>query len=198
MRSLSPALITFRTTPVDQVQWCSRQEVKASSGHADVAQLVEHHLAKVRVASSNLVVRSVEGPGLMDRGLRRVLRRCFRASLAPSCCWSLLVPAGFSAGPFLGSFRGSCPARVGSVPAPHRTVPGSPAPTSPRTTPPGDSARRSAAVRRRRWRGPARRRTSPRGPRGDRRRRARGAGEPYPQAGYSYCSAASNMWRRRT
>ena len=26
--------------------------------HADVAQLVEHHLAKVRVASSNLVVRS--------------------------------------------------------------------------------------------------------------------------------------------
>jgi hypothetical protein len=27
-------------------------------GHADVAQLVEHHLAKVDVASSNLVVRS--------------------------------------------------------------------------------------------------------------------------------------------
>ena len=26
--------------------------------NADVAQLVEHHLAKVRVASSNLVVRS--------------------------------------------------------------------------------------------------------------------------------------------
>ena len=29
-----------------------------SVNHADVAQLVEHHLAKVRVASSNLVVRS--------------------------------------------------------------------------------------------------------------------------------------------
>ncbi len=29
-----------------------------SSSHADVAQLVEHHLAKVRVAGSNLVVRS--------------------------------------------------------------------------------------------------------------------------------------------
>ena len=33
---------------------------------ADVAQLVEHHLAKVRVASSNLVIRSkkhqVSGP----------------------------------------------------------------------------------------------------------------------------------------
>ena len=28
--------------------------------HADVAQLVEHHLAKVRVASSNLVVRSIK------------------------------------------------------------------------------------------------------------------------------------------
>ena len=28
--------------------------------HADVAQLVEHHLAKVNVASSNLVVRSNE------------------------------------------------------------------------------------------------------------------------------------------
>ena len=27
-------------------------------GHADVAQLVEHHLAKVRVAGSNPVVRS--------------------------------------------------------------------------------------------------------------------------------------------
>lgn len=29
-----------------------------SGSNADVAQLVEHHLAKVRVASSNLVVRS--------------------------------------------------------------------------------------------------------------------------------------------
>ena len=28
------------------------------TGHADVAQLVEHHLAKVRVAGSNPVVRS--------------------------------------------------------------------------------------------------------------------------------------------
>ncbi len=30
--------------------------------HADVAQLVEHHLAKVRVASSNLVIRSKGRP----------------------------------------------------------------------------------------------------------------------------------------
>ena len=32
----------------------------AFSVHADVAQLVAHHLAKVRVASSNLVIRSDE------------------------------------------------------------------------------------------------------------------------------------------
>ncbi len=41
--------------------------------HADVAQLVEHHLAKVRVASSNLVIRSkkhqVSGP-IRAAGLR--------------------------------------------------------------------------------------------------------------------------------
>ena len=38
---------------------------------ADVAQLVEHHLAKVRVASSNLVVRSTEPPErhLVARGV---------------------------------------------------------------------------------------------------------------------------------
>ena len=31
---------------------------KSSLKNAEVAQLVEHHLAKVRVASSNLVIRS--------------------------------------------------------------------------------------------------------------------------------------------
>ena len=37
---------------------------------ADVAQLVEHHLAKVRVASSNLVIRSsTKGPETQSRGL---------------------------------------------------------------------------------------------------------------------------------
>src|ERR1039457_4974929 len=35
--------------------------------HADVAQLVEHHLAKVRVAGSNPVVRS-EAPDAVSRG----------------------------------------------------------------------------------------------------------------------------------
>ena len=33
---------------------------------ADVAQLVEHHLAKVRVAGSNPVVRSKESAGQRD------------------------------------------------------------------------------------------------------------------------------------
>ena len=32
--------------------------VQSSRGNADVAQLVAHHLAKVRVASSSLVIRS--------------------------------------------------------------------------------------------------------------------------------------------
>lgn len=45
MQFLSPALVTGIVT----------------AAHADVAQLVEHHLAKVRVASSNLVVRSMWG-----------------------------------------------------------------------------------------------------------------------------------------
>ena len=39
----------------------SREKPEELPGRqADVAQLVEHHLAKVRVASSNLVVRSME------------------------------------------------------------------------------------------------------------------------------------------
>lgn len=37
---------------------------KVLKTHAEVAQLVEHHLAKVRVAGSSLVFRSKEIPGL--------------------------------------------------------------------------------------------------------------------------------------
>src|SRR6516225_1100720 len=49
----------------------------AAGGHADVAQLVEHHLAKVRVAGSNPVVRS-EAPDAVLRGRRSTwLRRRF-------------------------------------------------------------------------------------------------------------------------
>ena len=42
---------------------------------ADVAQLVAHHLAKVRVASSSLVIRSAQsaGSGLIFDGLDLVL-----------------------------------------------------------------------------------------------------------------------------
>jgi hypothetical protein len=42
--------------------------------HADVAQLVAHHLAKVRVASSNLVIRSKEWDGTFRcRPILRIL-----------------------------------------------------------------------------------------------------------------------------
>ena len=37
---------------------CSRNQRGKRGEHADVAQLVAHHLAKVRVASSSLVIRS--------------------------------------------------------------------------------------------------------------------------------------------
>lgn len=45
--------------------------------HADVAQLVEHHLAKVRVAGSNPVVRSewISAPGSSSMGLDQ-MRGC--------------------------------------------------------------------------------------------------------------------------
>ena len=40
--------------------------------HADVAQLVEHHLAKVRVAGSSPVIRSEEQGGLPAPGISLV------------------------------------------------------------------------------------------------------------------------------
>ena len=40
----------------------------APEGQADVAQLVAHHLAKVRVAGSNPVVRSERPPQVCDAG----------------------------------------------------------------------------------------------------------------------------------
>ena len=46
-------------SPLEAVYGVPRPERPRSLGkHADVAQLVEHHLAKVRVAGSNPVVRS--------------------------------------------------------------------------------------------------------------------------------------------
>ncbi|MEY4396998.1 MAG: hypothetical protein RLZZ40_754 [Actinomycetota bacterium] len=48
---------------------CSRIESRMSrKGHADVAQLVAHHLAKVRVASSSLVIRSEKPQGQVPHG----------------------------------------------------------------------------------------------------------------------------------
>ena len=51
--------------------------------HADVAQLVAHHLAKVRVAGSNPVVRSLEGA--------RNTPSAFVYFVFNRCIWSLAV-----------------------------------------------------------------------------------------------------------
>jgi hypothetical protein len=71
--------------------------IESMSGHADVAQLVEHHLAKVRVAGSNPVVRS-EVPGAVlhccnvaclqhCESVRAALQAPWRAPLAASGRW---------------------------------------------------------------------------------------------------------------
>ena len=54
-----------------------------SAPHADVAQLVEHHLAKVRVAGSNPVVRS-EAPDSVPQALARTVLRMSKAMLPPA------------------------------------------------------------------------------------------------------------------
>ena len=59
MQSLSPAL-TVQHSRIGAVQYVTRRPVKAGRMPADVAQLVERNLAKVEVASSSLVVRSVD------------------------------------------------------------------------------------------------------------------------------------------
>ena len=51
--------------------------------HAGVAQLVEHYLAKVDVASSNLVSRSTLAPTSTERG---------GISIAPLCRWHAGLP----------------------------------------------------------------------------------------------------------
>ena len=69
----------------------TRRGPRGAARHADVAQLVEHHLAKVRVAGSNPVVRSEahqphggvaerRGNGLQSRvhGFKSRLHLCTR------------------------------------------------------------------------------------------------------------------------
>jgi hypothetical protein len=51
--------------------------------HADVAQLVEHHLAKVRVAGSNPVVRS-EAPDSVPQAQARTVLRMSKAMIPPA------------------------------------------------------------------------------------------------------------------
>ena len=74
---------------------CCCDELKSlKQKHAVVAQLVEHHLAKVDVASSSLVNRSTEAPRFASglfcclrkfwfwrRGLRKLLERAESGSL---------------------------------------------------------------------------------------------------------------------
>ena len=56
VRVCSPARIGYSSET--RVILVGRGWINADEDHADVAQLVEHHLAKVRVAGSNPVVRS--------------------------------------------------------------------------------------------------------------------------------------------
>ena len=77
---------------------CCCDELKSSKRkHAVVAQLVEHHLAKVDVASSSLVNRSTQAP--------RFASGLFR------CLW-FFITSGFLLSPgglvFGGAGRGSC------------------------------------------------------------------------------------------
>ena len=69
-------------------------ETRYASNSADVAQLVEHHLAKVRVAGSNPVVRSRISPGQASiegaNRLPRCMSKRLRATAAESPVrWSL-------------------------------------------------------------------------------------------------------------
>jgi hypothetical protein len=84
-RGSDKVLTQRRRDPAD------RPEV-SSDRHADVAQLVEHHLAKVRVAGSNPVVRSVVRLRV-DADPRKTARRP-SAKLAPTAEW----PSGLGKG----------------------------------------------------------------------------------------------------
>jgi hypothetical protein len=60
--------------PTWRIRWIGR------APHADVAQLVEHHLAKVRVAGSNPVVRS-EAPDSVPQAQARTVLRMSKAMI---------------------------------------------------------------------------------------------------------------------
>ena len=88
---------------------CCCDELKSSKRkHAVVAQLVEHHLAKVDVASSSLVNRSTQAPRFAS-GLFRCLwffiTSGFLLSLGFCCLWVFVV-SGFLV--FGGVGSGSC------------------------------------------------------------------------------------------
>jgi hypothetical protein len=60
-------------------RWGVRYPTPCAFAHADVAQLVEHNLAKVGVAGSNPVVRSIDDPPRAGTGLALRTRTGFRS-----------------------------------------------------------------------------------------------------------------------
>ena len=71
------------------------------NSHADVAQLVEHHLAKVRVAGSNPVVRSqrAAAAGLMVEWPRGEAAACKAAYTGSNPVSTSLTTEGLNEGP---------------------------------------------------------------------------------------------------
>ncbi len=69
---------SFKNPPFGQVHAhpLSSRPVPLYGGHADVAQLVAHHLAKVNVAGSSPVIRSAQVYGLAVEWPRGEARDC--------------------------------------------------------------------------------------------------------------------------
>src|SRR4051812_18052464 len=95
------ALPTNAPEPQSRLSGPAEALVGLPRNSADVAQLVEHHLAKVRVASSNLVIRSIRVQfGAPERGAELVFPG---SSVSPSCrdaSRTLKFPKGRAADPF--------------------------------------------------------------------------------------------------
>ena len=87
-RVCSPARIGYSSVRTPRTMTAA---VSLAGWHADVAQLVEHHLAKVRVAGSNPVVRS-ETPNAVGSDLR------LSGSMASLLRWSFGRRKGFRGG----------------------------------------------------------------------------------------------------
>ena len=93
-RGWSTARVAIRVCPRARIGYSSERTPSWIRRRADVAQLVEHHLAKVRVAGSNPVVRS-EAPDVVARARRlRPGHRWALSGSAPAAEW----PSGLGKG----------------------------------------------------------------------------------------------------